>query len=38
MGDTDAISKAWLARFGRTVAEQPLDGTAGRMAPPHAPA
>ena len=38
MDDTDAISKAWLARFGRTVAEQPLDGTAGRMAPPHAPA
>ena len=26
---------AWLARFGRTVAEQALDGIAGRMAAPR---
>ena len=38
MDDSDAIPKAWLARFGRTVAEQALDGIAGRMAPPRAPA
>lgn len=30
MDDTDAISKAWLA-------QQALDGVAGRMAPPRAP-
>ena len=28
---------AWLARFGRTVAEQALDGIAGRMAAPRNP-
>ncbi len=28
---------AWLARFGRTVAEQALDGIAGRMAAPRTP-
>ena len=28
----DSISKAWLSRFGRTVAEAALDGIAGRMA------
>ena len=38
MDDADAISKAWLARFGRTVAEQVLEDIAGRMARPRAPA
>ena len=28
----DPMPAAWLARFGRTVAEQALDGVAGRMA------
>ncbi len=28
----DPMPAAWLARFGRTVAEQALDGIAGRMA------
>ena len=28
----DPLPSAWLARFGRTVAEQALDGIAGRMA------
>ena len=28
---TDAMSRAWLARFGRTVADQVLDAVEGRM-------
>ena len=31
----DPMPAAWLARFGRTVAEQALDGIAGRMAAPR---
>ena len=31
----DPMPVAWLARFGRTVAEQALDGIAGRMAAPR---
>ena len=31
------IPAAWLARFGRTVAEQALDGIAGRVAAPRSP-
>ena len=33
--NSDPMPKAWLARFGRTVAEQALDGIAGRMAAPR---
>ena len=33
----DPMPAAWLARFGRTVAEQALDGIAGRMAAPRMP-
>ena len=33
----DPMPAAWLARFGRTVAEQALDGIAGRMAAPRTP-
>ena len=33
----DPMPAAWLARFGRTVAEQALDGIAGRMAAPRSP-
>ncbi len=33
----DPMPAAWLARFGRTVAEHALDGIAGRMAAPHTP-
>ena len=33
----DPMPAAWLGRFGRTVAEQALDGIAGRMAAPRAP-
>ena len=29
--NSDAIPKAWIARFGRTVAEQVLDAVEGRM-------
>ena len=29
--NTDPIPKAWIARFGRTVAEQVLDAVEGRM-------
>ena len=29
--NTDAMPKAWLARFGRTVAEQVLDAVEGRL-------
>ncbi len=32
----DPMPAAWLARFGRTVAEQALDGIAGRIAAPRA--
>ena len=31
----DPMPAAWLARFGRTVAEQALDGIAGRIAAPR---
>ncbi len=31
------IPAAWLARFGRTVAQQALDGIAGRLATPRTP-
>ncbi|MCY3844210.1 MAG: hypothetical protein OXH69_11800 [Acidobacteria bacterium] len=31
----DPMPAAWLARFGRTAAEQALDGIAGRMAAPR---
>ena len=33
----DPMPAAWLARFGRTVAEQALDGIAGRMAANRTP-
>ncbi len=33
----DPLPAAYLARFGRTVAEQALDGIAGRMAAPRTP-
>ena len=33
----DPMPAAWLARFGRTAAEQALDGIAGRMAAPRTP-
>ena len=33
----DPMPAAWLARFGRTVAEQALDGIAGRMAADRTP-
>ncbi len=33
----DPMPAAWLSRFGRTVAEQALDGIAGRMAAPRSP-
>ena len=32
--NSDPMPAAWLTRFGRTVAEQALDGIAGRMAAP----
>ena len=35
--NSDPLPKAWLARFGRTVAEQMLDGVTGRLAAPRAP-
>ena len=34
--NSDPMPAAWLARFGRTVAEQALDGIAGRIAAPRA--
>ena len=34
--NTDAMPKAWLARFGRTVAEQVLDAVEGRLEAPRA--
>ena len=33
----DPMPAAWLARLGRTVAEQALDGIAGRIAAPRTP-
>ena len=33
----DPMPAAWLAHFGRTVAEQALDGIAGRLAAPRTP-
>ena len=33
----DPLPAAYLARFGRTVAEQALDGIAGRLAAPRTP-
>ena len=35
--NSDPMPAAWLSRFGRTVAEQALDGIAGRMAAPRTP-
>ena len=35
--NSDAIPKAWIARFGRTVAEQVLDTVEGRMRAAPAP-
>ena len=35
--NADPMPAAWLARFGRTVAEQALDGIAGRMAAARTP-
>ena len=35
--NTDAIPKAWIARFGRTVAEQMLEAVEGRMRAAPAP-
>ena len=33
--DTDAVSKAWLARFGRTVTDQVVDAVTGRLEAPR---
>ena len=33
--DGEAIPKAWLARFGRTVTDQVLDAVTGRLEAPH---
>ncbi len=35
--NSDPMPAAWLARFGRTVAQQALDGIAGRLAAPRTP-
>ena len=35
--NSDPMPAAWLARLGRTVAEQALDGIAGRIAAPRTP-
>ena len=35
--NTDAMPKAWLGRFGRTVAEQVLEAVEGRLAASRAP-
>ena len=37
IANDDPMPGAWLARFGRTVAEQALDGIAARMAAPRTP-
>ena len=34
--NTDAMPKAWIARFGRTVAEQVIDAVEGRLEAPRA--
>ena len=34
ISNSDAIPKAWLARFGRTVADHVVDAVAGRLAEP----
>ncbi|MDE0679707.1 MAG: hypothetical protein OXI11_05755 [Gammaproteobacteria bacterium] len=35
--NSDPLPAAWLARFGRTVAEQALEGVADRIAAPRTP-
>ncbi len=35
--NSDPMPKAWLGRFGRTVAQQALDGIAGRLAASRTP-
>ena len=35
--NTDPIPRAWIARFGRTVAEQVIDAVEARMRAPRAP-
>ena len=35
--NTDAMPRAWLARFGRTVADQVLSAVQDRMTAPRAP-
>ena len=35
--NSDAMPKAWLARFGRTVAEQVIEAVESRFAPSRAP-
>ena len=35
--NTDHMPRAWLGRFGRTVADQVLDAVEGRMRAPRAP-
>ena len=37
ISNTDAMPKAWIARFGRTVAEQVLDAVESRMQAPRTP-
>ena len=37
INNSDPIPQAWLARFGRTVADQVLDAVEGRMTAPRAP-
>ena len=37
IANSDPLPAAWLSRLGRTVAEQTLDGIAGRMAVPRTP-
>jgi len=35
--NSDPMPTAWLSRFGRTVAQQALDGIAGRLTAPRTP-
>ena len=37
INNTGAIPQAWLARFGRTVADQVIDAVDGRMSAPRTP-
>ena len=37
INNTGAIPQAWLARFGRAVADQVIDAVEGRMSAPRAP-